>query len=333
MTLAAAPRALVLRALGLGDFLAGVPALRMLRRALPEHRLVLAAPEVLRPLVELSGTVDTLLPTGELEPVPWSGPPPETAVDLHGNGPASKQLLQRLAPGRLLAFGGPGGDGTLVEGPVWDPDEHERDRWCRLVGQAYGLRADPGDLRIAVPDREPVARGAVVVHVGAASASRRWPEERFADVARQLRRAGAPIVLTGTEAELALRERVRAAVGLPPDSVPRETDLSDLAALVADARLVLSGDTGIAHLASAYATPSVVLFGPTPPHRWGPPADGPHDVLWHGSGVGDPHGDAPDPALLRISVDEVVARSELRLRSASAADRRRDARRSTPSSA
>jgi hypothetical protein len=56
-----------------------------------------------------------------------------------------------------------------------------------------------------------------------------------------------------------------------------------------------------------------VLFGPTPPHRWGPPEDGPHDVLWHGTGVGDPHADAPDPALLEITVDEVLVLAEARL--------------------
>jgi len=83
------------------------------------------------------------------------------------------------------------------------------------------------------------------------------------------------------------------------------TDLGHLAALVADARLVVAGDTGVAHLASAYATPSVLLFGPTPPSRWGPPP-GPHTVLWHGTGVGDPHAAEPDPALLRIGVDEVL---------------------------
>jgi ADP-heptose:LPS heptosyltransferase len=85
-----------------------------------------------------------------------------------------------------------------------------------------------------------------------------------------------------------------------------ETGLLTLAAQVASARLVVSGDTGVAHLASAYGTPSVVLFGPTPPARWGPPVQGPHEVLWCGDGVGDPWGDRPDPALLRITPSAVV---------------------------
>jgi ADP-heptose:LPS heptosyltransferase len=307
------PQVLVLRALGLGDFLSGVPALRALRRALPEHRLVLAAPEALRPLVELSHSVDELLATGELEPVPWVGPPPAVAVDLHGNGPASKRLLEALHPERLVAFAGPGGDGRHVDGPAWDPDEHERRRWCRLVQHAFDVAGDPDDIGLAVPGREAEVPGAVVMHVGAASASRRWPEDRFAAVARAAADRDHRVVLTGSIPELPLMERVREAAGLPLTAVARGTDLQDLAALVARAELVLCGDTGVAHLASAYATPSVVLFGPTPPHRWGPPEDGPHDVLWHGTGVGDPHDDEPDPALLRITVDEVLARVAVRL--------------------
>jgi ADP-heptose:LPS heptosyltransferase len=84
------------------------------------------------------------------------------------------------------------------------------------------------------------------------------------------------------------------------------TDLAQLAAQVASARLLVSGDTGIAHLASACGTPSVLLFGPTAPSRWGPPEDGPHRVLWHGDGSGDPWGEEPDPALLAISSEEVA---------------------------
>ncbi|MGM0357676.1 glycosyltransferase family 9 protein, partial [Streptomyces sp. ECR3] len=79
-----------------------------------------------------------------------------------------------------------------------------------------------------------------------------------------------------------------------------------LAALVAGASAVVSGDTGIAHLAVAHGTPSVTLFGPVPPSLWGPPPDPRHRVLWHPGPPGDPHARTPDPALLRIGPEEVL---------------------------
>ena len=94
------------------------------------------------------------------------------------------------------------------------------------------------------------------------------------------------------------------------------TDLVGLAALVAGAALVVCGDTGVAHLATAYGTPSVLLFGPTPPAEWGP-RQGPHTVLWHG-GRGDPHGTEPDPTLLAITVAEVTAAAGRRVRAPAA---------------
>jgi ADP-heptose:LPS heptosyltransferase len=69
---------------------------------------------------------------------------------------------------------------------------------------------------------------------------------------------------------------------------------------------VVCGDTGVAHLATAYRTPSVLLFGPMSPALWGPPLARPqHRVLWHGhlAGRGE---DGPHPALLDIDVAEVL---------------------------
>ncbi|MET8340449.1 glycosyltransferase family 9 protein [Streptosporangium canum] len=373
------PVMVVLRGLGLGDLLTAVPALRALRRAHPGHRIVLAAPASLAPLVPLIGAVDGLLDVSGPGPVPL-GVAPDIAVNLHGRGPQSLAALRRTGPGRLLTHAHP--DFPEVPGPPWRGDAHEVRRWCDLLGW-YGVAADPGDLELEVPpgwapppvarpwaagpapesvsSREPepaavdsgaagpgsagvppgagpgpyvsppdrpapaagqapAGRGAarpgprvprsrrpasVVLHPGATAPARRWPPERFALVSLALRQAGHEVVITGSAGERVLAEQVASLACLPEACVlAGRTGLRDLVALVARARLVVCGDTGVAHLASALATPSVVLFGPVSPALWGPP-HGPHVALWAGRS-GDPHGDLPDEGLLEIGVLEVL---------------------------
>jgi ADP-heptose:LPS heptosyltransferase len=88
---------------------------------------------------------------------------------------------------------------------------------------------------------------------------------------------------------------------------PGRTSLAELVALVAPARLVVAGDTGVSHLASAFARPSVTLFGPVPPSEWGPPCHPRHQVLWAGGPGyrGDPHAIRLDPALSKLTTGEV----------------------------
>jgi ADP-heptose:LPS heptosyltransferase len=303
---------LVLRALGLGDLLTAVPALRALRRGCPGHDLVLAAPAALDPLVRLAGVAERRCDASGLAPLVWQGGAPDVAVNLHGRGPQSHRLLGALSPRRLVAFGCPAAGHA---GPEWRDDEHERDRWCRLVREGLLVPADPADLALRRPASQPAAPGAVVVHPGAAYPARRWPADRFAEVARVLVDGGHEVVVTGGADEVALAGEVAAGAGLTARAVlAGRTDLPALSAQVASARLVVCGDTGVAHLATAFGTPSVLLFGPTPPARWGPPAEGPHTVLWHGTGTGDPWADRVDPSLLDITVEEVVAAALARLR-------------------
>ena len=284
-------RVVVLRALGLGDLLTAVPALRGVRRAFPSAHVALAAPAALADLALHTGAVDEVVDVAPLAALPASLNGADLAVNLHGRGPQSVALLQATSPSRLVSFG-------LDGGPVWRADEHEVARWCRLLVES-GIPADPSDLALAVPAVPPPVRRAVVVHPGAAQASRRWPAERWAEVVGAL---GPDVVVTGGPSEVALASSVAGSARV----LAGRTDLLSLAALVADARLVVSPDTGVAHLATAFGTPSVVLFGPTPPALWGPPPDRrQHVALWAGR-VGDNFADRPDPGLLEITVGQVL---------------------------
>lgn len=301
------PVLLVLRALKLGDFMTGIPALRALARSFPGHHRVLATPGRFGELLTHTG-MHSILDTPDLGPLPAGAAGVDVAVDLHGRGPASQEVLLAARPRRLISFRSPGLDATAGH-PVWRPEEHEVRRWCRLLAES-GIPADPADLEIR-PEPGPAANpvgpaGATIVHPGAASEARRWPPRRFAEVAKAEAEAGRDVIVTGSAAERARAESVARTAGLPAGAVVAgTTGLADLVATVASAGRVVCGDTGIAHVATATGTPSVVLFGPIPPSEWGPPPSPRHVALWAGR-RGDPHADQVDPGLLRIGVEEVL---------------------------
>lgn len=303
------PRALVLRALGLGDLLTAVPALRGIRRALPHHEIVVAAPQALRPLVSRIGGIDALRDTPDLQAVTTFGAHVDLAINLHGRGRDSHRALLELEPDELVAFACPR---LCVPGPTWAPNEHEVHRWCRLVEESFGTSCDRTDLRLQVPGAgSEEADPFIVIHPGAAFTSRRWPTERFAALAQRLNDLGHDIRLTGSASEAPTAHHIAATANLPRESVlAGHTDLEQLTRVTAAARLVISGDTGLAHLAVATATPSITLFGPISPRLWGPPLHPHHATIWTGDPDGDPRpgdpwGDLVDPRLLEISVDDV----------------------------
>lgn len=306
------PQLLALRALGLGDLLVTVPALRALARAFPRHRRILAAPAWLEPVARLIPGLDVLAPTrGVTGPIESCPAAVDVAVNLHGRGPESHRLLDSLHPRQRIGHRAPGWDG-----PDWTSSDgvgrrHERERWTRLLA-AYGIPADPDEIAIDRPATPSPAPGAVVIHVGAGHGSRAWPVIRFAAVAASLAENDHHVVLSGGPND---HDRARAVADLArlgPESVlAGAMTLDAAAALIAQARLLISADTGVAHLASAYQTLSVVIFGPAPPQEWGPPRHGPHRVLTDQRvRRGDAFAEDPDPALLAVNVDQVLAAAD-----------------------
>jgi ADP-heptose:LPS heptosyltransferase len=300
-------RIVVLRALGLGDFLTAVPAYRAILRAFRRDRVDLAAPAVFTPLARLLGELHVNEARGlnPLDPSLWDA---DVAINLHGTGPQSHRLLLQSRPRKLLAYSHQEVPES-ARGPTHDANEHEVERWCRLV-RAFGIEADSRELDlprppVTVPKR---FRDATLLHVGAGAGARRWPAARWGRIATELTRAGERVLVTAGEQEVQMAHDVARQAHVSPTRVlAGRTTLLELAAVVAAAKRVVCTDTGVAHLATAYRIPSVVLFGPSAPSVWGPPPDRTwHRVLWSGS-TGNPNAAETDVALMRVTPEEVLA--------------------------
>jgi ADP-heptose:LPS heptosyltransferase len=184
------------------------------------------------------------------------------------------------------------GPGSLLTTRHKHPDGlmHEVERGLDLVG-AIGVPPAELDLVLDLPPdaRAPLPAGAgpvVIVHPGCSMPARTYPWEQYAQVAELLvRRLGARVLLTGAPAERELCERVAAHVGLAAQRrvsvVAGELDFPDFCALLRDADLTITNNTGPMHVAAALKRPVVALFALTnPPEQWGPWRT-PHRQLYH----------------------------------------------------
>ncbi len=103
----------------------------------------------------------------------------------------------------------------------------------------------------------------LVLAPGAKWPVKRWPAEYFSEVARAYREKGWNVVVVGSEEERGLAARVCGQAGAFMVNLAGQTPLPLLAAVLQKAKLGVSNDSGIMHLALAVGTPTVALFGPT----------------------------------------------------------------------
>jgi ADP-heptose:LPS heptosyltransferase len=120
----------------------------------------------------------------------------------------------------------------------------------------------------------------VALAPGASCAARRYPADRFAEVASLVTSAGLPVVLLGSAKEEGLAQAILAATaGRPVVSLVGRTTIAELAAVTARATLVVTNDSGPMHLADAVGRPVVVLFSGTDLESQWRPRDVPARVL------------------------------------------------------
>jgi ADP-heptose:LPS heptosyltransferase len=161
---------------------------------------------------------------------------------------------------------------------VWSPskvrDVHTARHYLDLVA---AVRPDvDGNLQpeLVLPESNPPAgEPYALLHPGTARPEKFWRPERWSELAAHLLTVhGLKTLFTcGPDAfEKAHLASIPNAQGTEKSEICYPKDLISLAALVAGARIVISCDTGVVHLASAFRIPQIALFGPTNPFHWRP---------------------------------------------------------------
>ncbi|MBN1803810.1 MAG: glycosyltransferase family 9 protein [Sedimentisphaerales bacterium] len=111
----------------------------------------------------------------------------------------------------------------------------------------------------------------VVFIPGSAHEDKRWPTERFAELAERISlHHKLPVVATGDAGETILVEKLKNLSKVPVVNIAGKTSLSELVVLLKNARLVVSNDTGPGHIAAALSTPLVLMFSWSNPARIAP---------------------------------------------------------------
>lgn len=174
---------------------------------------------------------------------------------------------------------------AVAEREPEDGVRHEVRRQLDLVATVGARTADEG-LSVVLPPSAPrralrhlresgvdAERVWIVVHPGASAPSRRYPPEGFAAVANRLVSKGIQVVFTGLQQEVALVRRIQDLTGVTTHSLAGRLTAAELAALLSEAPLLVTNNTGPAHLAAAVGTPVVDLYALTNPQHapWGVP--------------------------------------------------------------
>jgi len=170
--------------------------------------------------------------------------------------------------------------------PPWKNERHEIFYYLNLVaelertllGRSHSEEREP-EFQIAVSAKRKNEARNLVADAGMEaerplvllcpgsvnSRAKRWPAERYAALADQLADCGATVVLIGSPGELDVSKQVAGLARQPPLLLTGKTSVAEVTALISIADVLVTNDTGPAHIGAAVGTPTLVIFGPTNP--------------------------------------------------------------------
>lgn len=294
----------VVRASRLGDFICATPALRALRLALPEAAIAVITLPALRDLVRRSPYFDRYITFPGFPGIAQQFFQPsaalrffqrmqserfDLAIQLQGSGVYANPFTLMLGASATAGFVRAEDDASHMDAAlVWPDGGHETRRLLALMRHigieardeqlSFPLLAE--DWRAASELLADLPRPLIGAQAGSHDPRRRWPLERFAAVTRTLlRRSGGTAILLGSRQESPQTIELAAAIGPGAYNLAGRTALGTLGAVIAQLNLLITNDTGPAHIAYALGTPTVTVYRSGGTERYGPPAAGPFAAL------------------------------------------------------
>lgn len=295
----------VFRALMLGDLLVMIPAMRALRRSYPKAKISLIGLKWAVDFVErFDQYFDELIwfpgfpglaeqPVKTREALRFLEVMRRRRFDLllqmHGDGSIVNPLLYLIKPNYFAGY--------YQKGFFWKPSEYfmEYEYGVSEVERHVRLMEFLGIKRQGLMGEFPLKRGDerewrrlglelaperyVVIHPGAADPERRWEPEKFARLGKEGKQRGYEVVITGVKSEKRIGEEVVQLIGGRVWNLVGKTSLGGLGMVVSRSKLVISNDTGAAHVAVSLNKPLVVVSLAKDQWRWRPVDKGKYDYL------------------------------------------------------
>jgi heptosyltransferase-2 len=275
----AEPRVLVIQTAFLGDVVLTTPLFRALKERWPaSHVAALVIPETAPILAGLPALDEVVTHDkragglGELRRVIREVRAKKFDMVVSPHRSARSSIIGRLSGARRRVGYRESALPFLYTERVRRPlERHEAERILALA-EALGTRHPDRRPTLALSDEERgaarAAAGAepyVVISPSSVWPTKRWTAEGFAAVADHLAARGYGVVITGGPGEGDEAAAVAAAMEAPAVNLAAKTTPRELAALVAEAALLVANDSAPVHLASAFDTPTVAVFGATVP--------------------------------------------------------------------
>jgi lipopolysaccharide heptosyltransferase II len=189
-------------------------------------------------------------------------------------------LVARLTRAPLLIGFATNNRARLFTHPVaYSHDDFETDSFYRLlqpilgeppaqVHEPYCTIPAAADAKAATLLGELAGKAFVAIFPGASIQEKRWGVERFVALADCFAKMGIPLVILGGKSEAHAGDKILG--GESGKNLTGETTLAESVAVISKAAVLVSGDSGLLHLAACLGRPTVSLFGPSNTRKWAP---------------------------------------------------------------